>query len=272
MKKIFTFIAIFMIATCLTACSTPDDGVFKPDTNDNSQFEQTDKSDNKKSDTETKKDDSKADDKTSESKSDNKKSDSNSSSDKPADKPSSGNNGSASKPNSNKPADKPSKPNGNTGSNKPSNDSNKSDSSTSKPSQSTEKPAETKPSQPAHQHTWVDHTATKKVPRTVHHDAVYEDVTIPAVTQIQYQCLGCGKWFSSLNDLTNHAFAVQIGAESGDPARCGSGSTDAQREVVITPAHTEHRLVKDAYDETVEDVQTYVDYQECTGCHEHRQK
>lgn len=123
-----------------------------------------------------------------------------------------------------------------------------------------------------HQHTWVDHTATKKVPRTVHHDAVYEDVTIPAVTQIQYQCLGCGKWLSSLNDLTNHAFAVQIGAESGDPARCGSGSTDAQREVVITPAHTEHRLVKEAYDETVEDVQTYVDYQECTGCHEHRQK
>ena len=243
MKKIFTFIAIFMIATCLTACSTPDDGVFKPDTNDNSQFEQTDKSDNKKSDTETKKDDSKADKKPSESKSDNK-SDNNSSSDKPANKPSSGNNGSTSKPNS----------------------------STSKPSQSTEKPAETKPSQPAHQHTWVDHTATKKVPRTVHHDAVYEDVTIPAVTQIQYQCLGCGKWFSSLNDLTNHAFAVQIGAESGDPARCGSGSTDAQREVVITPAHTEHRLVQNAYDETVEDVQTYVDYQECTGCHEHRQK
>lgn len=127
-------------------------------------------------------------------------------------------------------------------------------------------------SKPAHQHTWVDHTATKQVPRTVHHDAVYEDVTIPAVTQIQYQCLGCGKWFSSLNDLTNHAFAVQIGAESGDPARCGSGSTDAQREVVITPAYTEHRLVKDAWDETVEDVQTYVDYQECTGCHEHRQK
>lgn len=224
----------------------------------------------------TKKDDSKADDKTSESKSDNKsdnkKSDSNSSSDKPANKPSSGNNGSASKPNSNKPADKPSKPNGNTGSNKPSNgSSNSSNSSTSKPSQSTEKPAETKPSKP-HEHTWVDHTATKKVSRTVHHDAVYEDVTIPAVTQIQYQCLGCGKWFSSLNDLTNHAFAVQIGAESGDPARCGSGSTDAQREVVITPAHTEHRLVKEAWDETVYDTQTYVDYQECSGCHEHRQK
>lgn len=218
MKKIFTFIAIFMIATCLTACSTPDDGVFKPDTNDNSQFEQTDKSDNKKSDTETKKDDSKADDKTSESKSDNKsdnkKPDSNSSSDKPA--------------------DKPSKPNGNTGSNKPSNDSNKSDSSTSKPSQSTEKPAETKPSQPAHQHTWVDHTATK----TVHHDAVYEEVNIPAVTQTQHQCLGCGKWFSSKNDLLDHAFLVQIGQAEGDPARCGSSSYDAVKEVEVEPAKT----------------------------------
>ena len=246
MKKIFTFIAIFMIATCLTACSTPDNGVFKPDTNDNSQFEQTDKSDNKKSDNETKQDDSKADDKTSESKpdnkSDNKKSDSNSSSDKPANKPSSGNNGSASKPNS-----------------------NKSDSSTSKPSQSTEKPAETKPSQPAHQHTWVDHTATKQVPRTVHHDAVYEDVTIPAVTKHQIQCLTCGQWFDSLDELTGHQLYDTNGACSGYDGHC-------ERDVVITPAHTEQKLVKEAYDETVYDVQTYVDYQECTGCHEHRQK
>lgn len=70
-----------------------------------------------------------------------------------------------------------------------------------------------------------------------HHWVTVEDKeTIPAVTQIQYQCLGCRKWFNSLDELTNHAFAVQIGAESGDPARCGSGSTDAQREVVITPA------------------------------------
>lgn len=233
MKKIFTFIAIFMIATCLTACSTPDDGVFKPDTNDNSQFEQTDKSDNKKSDTETKKDDSKADDKTSEStdksddKSDNKKPNSNSSGDKPANKPSSGNNGSA-----------------------------------SKPSQSTEKPAETKPSQPAHQHTWVDHTATK----TVHHDAVYEEVTIPAVTKWQIRCLGCGQYFDTHADLDNHAVKVQFGMESGDPQRCGSCAADAEREVVITPAKTERQLVKDAWDET----QTYVDYQYCSGCGQHK--
>ena len=253
------FIAMALVAMLslsgLTGCSDKD----KADISN--------KLNNKTTET-TKKDDSKTDDKTSESKSDNKsdnkKSDSNSSSDKPANKPSSGNNGSASKPNSNKPADKPSKPNGNTG-------SNKSDSSTSKPSQSTEKPAETKPSQPAHQHTWVDHTATKQVPRTVHHDAVYKDVTIPAVTQTQEQCLGCKQWFSSLDDIVNHAMKVKMGMESGDPQRCGSVG-GVEREVVITPAHTEHRLVKDAWDETVYDTQTYVDYQECTGCHEHRQK
>lgn len=246
-KKILAMALVAMLSLSgLTGCSDKD----KADISN--------KLNNKTTET-TKKEDSKADDKTSESKpdnkSDNKKSDSNSSS--------------ASKPNSNKPADKPAdkpaKPNGNTG-------SNKSDSSTSKPSQSTEKPAETKPSQPAHQHTWVDHTATKKVPRTVHHDAVYEDVTIPAVTQTQYRCFGCNQWFNSLEALNAHAFGVQIGAESGDPNKCGSTGTGATREYVITPAYTEHRLVKDAWDETVYDVQTYVDYQECTGCHEHRQK
>lgn len=265
------FIAMALVAMLslsgLTGCSDKD----KADISN--------KLNNKTTET-TKKDDSKADDKTSESKpdnksdnkSDNKKPDSNSSSDKPSNKPSSGNNGSASKPNSNKPADKPSKPNGNTGSNKPSNSSNKSDSSTSKPSQSTEKPAETKPSQPAHQHTWVDHTATKTVTEYIHHDAVYQDVTTPAVTQKQIQCLGCGKWFASAADLDNHAFAVQIGQESGNPSRCGSTSYDAEREVVITPAKTEHKLVKDAWDEPIQKTETYVDYQECTGCHEHRQK
>ena len=116
--------------------------------------------------------------------------------------------------------------------------------------------------EPAHQHTWVDHTATK----TIHHDAVYEEVTIPAVTQTQHQCLGCGKWFSSKNDLLDHAFLVQIGQAEGDPARCGSSSYDAVKEVVITPAKTERQLVKDAWDET----QTYVDYQYCSGCGQHK--
>ena len=109
-----------------------------------------------------------------------------------------------------------------------------------------------------HQHTWVDHTATKQVPRTVHHDAVYETVTIPAVTQTQEQCLGCKQWFSSLDDIVNHAMKVKMGMEAGDPQRCGSVG-GVEREVVITPAHTEQKLVKEAYDETVYDTQTYVD-------------
>lgn len=244
MKKIFTFIAIFMIATCLTACSTPDDGVFKPDTNDNSQFEQTDKSDNKKSDTETKKDDSKADDKTSESKPDNKSD--NNSSNKPANKPSNGNNSSASKPNSNNSsANKPSS--GNTG-------------NTSKPSNGN---SGNNASKPAHQHTWVDHTATKQVPRTVHHDAVYETVTIPAVTKHQIQCLTCGQWFDSLDELTGHQLYDTNGACSGYDGHC-------ERDVVITPAHTEQKLVKEAYDETVYDTQTYVDYKYCSSCGQHQ--
>ena len=142
---------------------------------------------------------------------------------------------------------------------------------TAKTSFGTAKCRVTVSSKPAHQHTWFDHTATKQVPRTVHHDAVYEDVTIPAVTQTQEQCLGCKQWFNSLDDIVNHAMKVKMGMEAGDPQRCGSVG-GVEREVVITPAHTEHRLVKDAWDETVYDTQTYIDYQECTGCHEHRQK
>ena len=140
---------------------------------------------------------------------------------------------------------------------------------TAKTSFGTAKCTVTVSSKPAHQHTWVDHTATKQVPRTVHHDAVYETVTIPAVTQTQEPCLGCKQWFSSLDDIVNHAMKVKMGMEAGDPQRCGSVG-GVEREVVITPAHTEQKLVKEAYDETVYDTQTYVDYQYCSGCGQHK--
>ena len=136
---------------------------------------------------------------------------------------------------------------------------------TAKTSFGTAKCRVTVSSKPAHQHTWVDHTATKQVPRTVHHDAVYETVTIPAVTKHQIQCLTCGQWFDSLDELTGHQLYGTNGACSGYDGHC-------ERDIVITPAHTEQKLVKEAYDETVYDTQTYIDYQECTGCHEHRQK
>lgn len=134
---------------------------------------------------------------------------------------------------------------------------------TAKTSFGTAKCTVTVSSKPVHQHTWVDHTATKKVPRTVHHDAVYETVTIPAVTKHQIQCLGCGQWFDSLDELTGHQLYDTDGACSGYDAH-------GVRDVVITPAHTEQKLVKEAYDETVYDTQTYVDYQYCSGCGQHK--
>lgn len=114
-----------------------------------------------------------------------------------------------------------------------------------------------------HQHTWVDHTATKQVPRTVHHDAVYETVTIPAVTKHQIQCLTCGQWFDSFEELTGHQLYDTNGT-------CSGYDSHGERDVVITPAHTEQKLVKEAYDETVYDTQTYVDYKYCSGCGQHQ--
>ena len=134
---------------------------------------------------------------------------------------------------------------------------------TAKTSFGTAKCTVTVSSKPAHQHTWVDHTATKKVPRTVHHDAVYETVNIPAVTKHQIQCLTCGQWFDSLDELSCHQLYDTDGACSGYDAH-------GVRDVVITPAHTEQKLVKEAYDETVYDTQTYVDYQYCSGCGQHK--
>lgn len=61
--------------------------------------------------------------------------------------------------------------------------------------------------------------------------------TIPAVTKTQEQCLGCLKWFDSLDDINRHAMAVQLGLEEGNPERCGATGGN-EREVVITPAKT----------------------------------
>lgn len=123
----------------------------------------------------------------------------------------------------------------------------------------------------SHQHKWVNHTATRTVTEYVHHDAVYQDVIItPAVTKWQMRCLGCGQYYDNFSDLDNHAMKVQLGLEEGNPQRCGSNAPDAIREVVVTPAKTEHKLVKEAYDEPVQKTQTYVDYQYCSICKERK--
>lgn len=88
-----------------------------------------------------------------------------------------------------------------------------------------------------------------------HHWVTVEDKeTIPAVTKTQVKCLGCGKYFDSLADLDNHAFAVQLGLESGDPQRCGSDAADATREVEVEPAKT---IVTGTHEE-------------CSICHQRR--
>lgn len=72
-----------------------------------------------------------------------------------------------------------------------------------------------------------------------HHWVTVEDTeTIPAVTQTQVKCFGCDQWFDSLEDLNSHAFAVQLGLESGNPEKCGATGTNATREIEIEPAKT----------------------------------
>lgn len=83
-----------------------------------------------------------------------------------------------------------------------------------------------------------DNASTQENSGHTHHWMTVEDTeTIPAVTQTQEQCLGCKQWFNSLEALNAHAFGVQIGAESGDPQRCGSVG-GIEREVEIVPAKT----------------------------------
>lgn len=65
-----------------------------------------------------------------------------------------------------------------------------------------------------------------------HHWVTVEDTeTIPAVTKHQIQCLTCGQWFDSLDELTGHQLYDTNGACSGYDGHC-------ERDVVITPAKT----------------------------------
>lgn len=65
-----------------------------------------------------------------------------------------------------------------------------------------------------------------------HHWVTVEDtVTIPAVTKHQIQCLGCGQWFDSLDELEWH----QVVDTNGE---CSNYDGHCERDVVITPAKT----------------------------------
>ena len=72
-----------------------------------------------------------------------------------------------------------------------------------------------------------------------HHWVTVEDTeTIPAVTKTQVKCFGCDQWFDSLENLNSHAFAVQLGLESGNPEKCGATGTNATREIEVETAKT----------------------------------
>lgn len=65
-----------------------------------------------------------------------------------------------------------------------------------------------------------------------HHWITVEDtVTIPAITKHQIQCLTCGQWFDSLDDLYGHQIYDTNGACSGFDTHC-------ERDVEVEPAKT----------------------------------
>ena len=65
-----------------------------------------------------------------------------------------------------------------------------------------------------------------------HHWVTVEDtVTIPAVTKHQIQCLGCGQWFDSLDELEWH----QVVDNNG---KCGNYDGHCERDVEVKPAKT----------------------------------
>lgn len=65
-----------------------------------------------------------------------------------------------------------------------------------------------------------------------HHWVTVEDtVTIPAVTKHQIQCLGCGQWFDSLDELEWH----QVVDTNG---KCGNYDAHGVRDVEVEPAKT----------------------------------
>lgn len=65
-----------------------------------------------------------------------------------------------------------------------------------------------------------------------HHWVTVEDTkTIPAVTKHQIQCLTCGQWFDSLDELYGHQIYDTNGACSGFDTHC-------ERDVEVEPAKT----------------------------------
>ena len=175
---------------------------------------------------------------------------------KPADKADNKDNGKK----NDKPAEsKPSKPANSGAVNKP---------STSKPAPAPSKPAPSKPnkpapsepakpSKPAHQHDW------QPVYTTVHHEAqyrtepVYEDRIVyedrPVYKWSAYwTCTECGKRFDNEKDAGRHAVAICGGGYSAHKEQVQTGTEQVQVGTNKVQIGTNQVLVKDAWDEKVQ--------------------
>lgn len=92
-----------------------------------------------------------------------------------------------------------------------------------------------KPSQPAHTHSWVHHDA---VYQTVHHDAVYNNVWHEPVKETVVVCLDCGAINPGYEHMEQHMF------------NGGSGATTVE-ERIVQEGYNEQVLVSGAWDEQV---------------------
>ena len=210
------------------------------------------------------KDADKVDDKKDSKESDKKadKADKQDSAEKPADKADNKDNGKK----NDKPAEsKPSKPANSGAVNKP---------STSKPSNpapAPSKPAPSKPSdntgnsstnkpstsKPAHQHNWqpvyttVHHEAQYKTEPVYKDEIVYEDRPVYK-WQAYWTCTECGTRFDNEKDAGRHAVAICGGGYSAHKEQVQTGTEQVQVGTNQVQIGTNQVLVKDAWDEKVQ--------------------
>ena len=145
----------------------------------------------------------------------------------------------------------------NSSSSKPNNNSSSSsdNSSPSKPAPSKpNKPAPSepnKPSKPAHQHDW------QPVYTTVHHEAqyktepVYEDRPVYKWSAY-WTCTECGTRFDNEKDAGRHAVAICGGGYSAHKEQVQTGTEQVQVGTNRVQVGTNQVLVKDAWDEKVQ--------------------
>lgn len=102
--------------------------------------------------------------------------------------------------------------------------------------------ASSKPSQPAHTHSWVHHDA---VYQTVHHDAVYNNVWHDPVYESVTICIDCGMENPGRDHMYQHAINGGSGATTVEQRLVQAGYNE---QVLVSGAWDEQVLVSPAYD------------------------